>query len=237
MDHSRTTASALGSRVPTCVAFVLCTWMCAACGANDAGVSVGTAEGAGAGDDSTNTDGGTTTAHGHGCDMVVVDGNVVVEKEKDFTAHYRAGTPYTKTVMLFGGVPVDGDNKLSNANIFALDQADAQMLAAKYPDFYLCSSPGGKEAAKYIVPYDLVPATCDVYKQLLEAFDVLNRNDRAGGDRTSLRIEGAPLTLESVTQNTNGADVTGQVHDQNFQLVTAVQRLTGESLIKFGSTK
>ncbi len=111
------------------------------------------------------------------------------------------------------------------------------MLAAKYPDFYLCSSVGGKEAAKYIIPYDLVPANCDVYQKLLNAFDVLRRNDRAGGDRTSLRIEGAPLTLESVIQNGNGVDVKSQVHDQNFQLVTDVQQLTGESLIKFGTGK
>jgi hypothetical protein len=208
----------------------LCALLCAACGANHAsGVSVGTDQDAGA------SDGGAAAAPGHGCDMVEVNGSDVVEKEKDFTAHYRAGAAYIKTVMLFGGERVEEDNKLSNAYIFALDQADAQMLAVKYPDFYLCTSPGGKEAQKYIIPYDLVPATCDVYKQLLAAFAEFHKNDRAGGDRTSLRLEGAPLVLESVTANSTGQDVKNQVTNQNFQLVTAVQQLTGETLLKFGT--
>lgn len=221
-------AAALQARNSTALA--LCMLLCAACGANHASVSVG------ADQDASVNDGGAATAPGHGCDMVEVNGSDVVEKEKDFTAHYRAGAAYVKTVMLFGGERVEEDNKLSNAYIFALDQADAQMLAVKYPDFYLCTSPGGKEAAKYIIPYDLVPATCDVYKQLVAAFDTFHKNDRAGGDRTSLRLHGAPLTLETVTANATGQDVKSQVTSQNFQLVTAVEQLTGESLLKFGTT-
>ena len=105
------------------------------------------------------------------------------KKGQGSTRNGRDSQPKMLGVKAFGGERVEEDNKLSNAYIFALDQAAAQMLALKYPDFYLCTSPGGKEAAKYIIPYDLVPATCDVYKQLVAAFATFHKNARAGGDR------------------------------------------------------
>ncbi len=170
------------------------------------------------------------------CDEIEIDGDLVIEHEADFTARYKIGEPYTKTVMLFGGDAIEDENKLSNAFIFALDKEDALELAMKYPDFYLCSSEGGREASMHIVPYDLVPANCEVYEKLLTAFEQYRKNDVAGGDRTSLRIEGAPLSLESVTANGTGQDVTDQVHDQDFQLVTDVEQLTGASVLEFGTT-
>lgn len=214
------------------IAFALSALVLAACGGADTGyVNVDKGrDDAGVGED----DDGLSAA---GCDVVQLDGDLVVEHETEFTATYRIGAPYTRTIMIFGGEPVDSDNVLSNAYIIGLDKEDAQMLAVKYPDFYLCSSPGGMEASQHIVPYDLVPADCDVYSQLVEALRVFHIHDRAGGDRTSLRIEGAPLTLESVIEDATGADVTEQVHDQDFHLVYAVEQLTGESVLAFGTSR
>jgi len=180
--------------------------------------------------------GGSMLDPDHGCDRVELDGDFVLEHEQDYTARYRIGEPYTKTLMLFGGEQVEEANALSNAYIFGLDKVDALMLAQKYPDFYLCSSPGGMEASKYIVSYDLVPATCEVYDQLVAALRQYTKNLAAGGDRTSLRLDGAPLQLESVIADATGADVTDEISGQNFQLVTAVEQLTGESVISFGSS-
>jgi hypothetical protein len=187
-------------------------------------------------DDDRQDGGGQLTTPSPHCDEVEIDGDTVIEHEQDFTARFAKGEPYTKTVMLFGGDAIEGENKLSNAFIFALDREDALRLAMKYPDFHLCSSEGGQEASQHIVPYDLVPANCKVYDELLAAFSQLRRNDVAGGDRTSLRIEGSPLTLVSVTANATGQDVTDQVHDQDFQLVTDVEQLTGQSVLEFGTT-
>jgi hypothetical protein len=218
----------------TSITLALSTWLWAACGSD--------------GEDTVRArkapDGGTATAGSaapadpdRGCDSVQLDGELVVEHEKDFTARFRMGAPYTKTMMLFGGEPVETENVFSNAYIFGLDKADALMLAKKYPDFYMCSSPGGQEAADYIIPYDLVPATCEVYDQLVTALRQYRKNSVAGGDRTSLRLEGAPLQLESVTADATGNDATDQVTDQDFHLVTAVQQLTGESVVAFGTTE
>jgi hypothetical protein len=168
------------------------------------------------------------------CETVEMDGEFVVEHEQDFTGRFSMGEPYTKTVMLFGGEPVQEVNVLSSAYIFGLDKVDAQMLAKKYPDFANCSSPGGQEASRYIVPYDLVPASCEVYDQIVDALRVYHENAVAGGDRTSLRFEGAPLELESVTADATGEDVTDQVKDQDFHLVTSVEQLTGQSVVSFG---
>lgn len=170
------------------------------------------------------------------CDVVQVDGEVVLELEKDFTARFSMGEPYTKTLMLFGGELLEDENVLSNGYVFGLDKTDALMLAEKYPDFYLCSSPGGQEASELIKSYDLVPASCEIYEQLVTALRQYKRNVAKGGDRTSLRIEGAPLQLQSVTANATGEDVTGQVQDQDFHLITAVEQLSGESVLSFGTT-
>jgi hypothetical protein len=168
------------------------------------------------------------------CDDVEVDGDLVIEREAGFTARYRAGEPYTKTVMLFGGESVEAENALSNAYIFGLDKVDALRLAEEYPDFYLCSSPGGKAASEFILSYDLVPANCEIFQQIVDALRVYNQNVLSNGDRTSLRFDGAPLTLESVIDEASGADVTEQVKNKSFHLVTAVEQLTGQSVISFG---
>lgn len=212
---------------------LLAAWLWTACGGEDQQVvHVSKAPDAGMPDMGE----GSMTEPARGCDRVEIDGDLVVEREKDFTATFRMGEPYTKTVMLFGGESVEADNALSNAYIFGLDKADAVMLAEKYADFYLCSSAGGMEASKYIVPYDLVPASCEVYEQIVAALRQYFMNVDAGGDRTSLRIEGAPLQLESVIDDASGIDVTDQVGDQDFQLVTAVEQLTGQSVLSFGSS-
>jgi hypothetical protein len=128
------------------------------------------------------------------------------------------------------------DDVLSNAYILGLDKEDALMLAELFPDFYLCSSPGGDAAADHIFPYDLVPASCEVYEKLVNALNRFRINRESGGDRTSLRLEGAPLELVSVIDDASGVDVTDQVTDQHFHLVTAVEQLTGESVLEFGTT-
>ena len=177
-----------------------------------------------------------TAASARRCESVQVDGDVVIEHEKDFTARYRIGEPYTKTVMLFGGEPVNADNVLSNAYIIGLDKMDALELAQMYPDFYLCSSPGGQQAAMRIVSYDILPASCDIHDRLVAALRQYDVNAAAGKDRTSIRFEGAPLQLESVTADATGEDVTTQASGQNFQLMRSIEQLTGESVLAFGTT-
>jgi hypothetical protein len=214
---------------------MLCAWLCAGCSSEPENfINAGGSPDAGMTDPGEGTDRADPPSS---CDVVEIDGEFVVEREKDFTARFRRGEAYTKTVMLFGGEAVTEDNVLSNAYIFALDKEDARMLAERYPDFYLCSSPGGQEAARHIIPYDLVPATCDVYDQIVAALRQYNRNAASGGDRTSLRFEGAPLELESVIEDATGKDATAQVSDQDFQLVTAVEQLTGESVLSFGTSE
>lgn len=227
----------------------LCALLCAACGAtrreefvvagaDDPMAATGVAGSDATGLDMTGMDvtGSSQTGLAESCDLVRMDGDALLEQEKDFTARYRLGERYTKTVMLFGGEPVVQDNVLSNAYIFGLDQTDAQALAKKYPDFYLCSSPGGMEASSYIVPYDLVPATCEIYDQIVTALAQYDENVASGGDRTSLRFDGAPLELESAIADATGEDVTAQASDYNFHLVTAVEQLTGESVLSFGTS-
>jgi hypothetical protein len=169
------------------------------------------------------------------CEGVEVDGDVVIEHEKDFTARYKIGEPYTKTIMLFGGEPVDQDNVLSNAYIIGLDKMDALELAKTYPDFYLCGSPGGQQAAMQIRSYDLLPADCKVNDLLLAALHQYDVNAAKGADRTSIRFAGAPLELESVTADATGQDVSDQASGQNFQLMTSIEQLTGESVLDFGT--
>jgi hypothetical protein len=221
------------------IGLALCACLCTACGGGGDGepaIGTGEARDAGGGHHAVASD-MDMDAPDRGCDSVEVDGDLVVEHEQDFTARFRAGEPYTKTVMLFGGEATEDANVLGNAYIFGLDKMDALMLAERYPDFYLCSSPGGQEAAMHILPYDLVPATCEVYEQIIAALTTFNRNRDSGGDRTSIRFDGAPLQLESVTADATGEDLMDQVTSEDFQLVTAVEQLTGQSVLDFGTSE
>lgn len=168
------------------------------------------------------------------CNNVTIDDDQVIVREEDVTARFKVGALGEHTVMLFGGEAVTFDNAVSNVGLIALDQSDALMLAEKYDDFYLCSSPGGIEAQNFIIQFDLVPASCLVYNQLVRALADFARNNQAGGDRVSLSFEGAPLTLESVAFDEGGMDVTDQFEQLNFYLITKVEQITGQSLIEFG---
>ena len=235
MESGRDRMDALAAlcRPRSSLALALSALLWAACGGeSEKFVTAGKASDAG-----TESDRASMDEPSHGCDRVEMDGEFVLEHEKDFTGRFRVGEPYSKTVMLFGGEPVEDDNVLSNAQIFGLDKMDALMLAEKYPDFYLCSSVGGQEASKYIVPYDLVPASCEVYEQIVAALRTYHKSVVAGGDRTSLRLHGAPLELESVIADATGENVTDQVTNQNFHLVSAVEQLTGQSVLEFGKSK
>src|SRR5690349_8946523 len=143
------------------IASAMLVWACCACGGESGdGVSVGAApDGAVSEGDASRMDEDVDPL-AVGCDVVEVDGSMVVERERDFTATFHVGEPYTKTVMLFGGERLEEENLIGNAYILGLDKEDAQMLAQEYPDFYLCSSAGGMAAADHILPYDLVPASC-----------------------------------------------------------------------------
>jgi hypothetical protein len=230
-----------GFRSRSWLVLALCTALCGACGdeAGSQGVSVGDEpDDIGSGEaGSGDTDDMGATEPSPDCDRVELDGDYVVEHEEEFTARYLRGEPVTKTIMIFGGDPVTDANVLSNAFIVGLDKKAAQMLAEKYADFHLCSSPGVDEASAHIIPYELVPASCEIYDQLVKALRQYHKNVASGGDRTSLRFEGAPLELESVIEDVNGQDVTDQVTGMDFHLVTSVEQLTGESLLDFGNSE
>jgi hypothetical protein len=213
----------------------LCTWFCAGCSPSpEQSDLVEVPAVPDAGKPEKKPDNSPSTA---GCVTVDIDGKAVVEQLPNFTARFQLGASYDRTLMLFGGMPVEQPDAPSRAYVFGLDKMDAQRIAEKYPDFYLCSSIGGQEAAAYITVYDIVPASCEVYQQLVAALRVFNFNDSTGGDRTSLRLEGAPLTVMSVTAVASGQDVSDQVADNRFQLITSVKQLTGESLLDFGTSK
>jgi hypothetical protein len=177
-------------------------------------------------------------ADSDGCSNIEVDGEFVIEHEANFTIRYRIGERYTKTLLLFGGDSIPEPNKLASAYVLGLDKEDALALAEAFPDFYLCGSPGGEETAELALPYDFVPASCEVYDDLMAAIRQFRTNHTAGsGDRGSIRFDGAPLEVLSVTDDASGGDATGQVKTDVFHLITRVERLTAESVLEFGTSE
>src|SRR5687768_787985 len=112
------------SRVSIGVALCALLW-CAGCGGSSNNPTVSVGDGSDAGDRDARTMEDVSRA---ACDRVEIDGDLVVERETHFTARYRMGEPYTKTIMLFGGESVPTDDVLSNAYIIGLDKMDALML-------------------------------------------------------------------------------------------------------------
>ncbi|MDH5676217.1 MAG: hypothetical protein OEZ06_29120 [Myxococcales bacterium] len=171
------------------------------------------------------------------CNVVEIDGSQVIVREDNVVATFTKSDSIDSIVMLFGGMAVDFDDAVSTVSIMGLDQADALEAAMIYPDFYLCSSVGGDDQAieAKIHQMDFVPASCQVHEAIVAALSQFRVNAGSGGDRTSLRLQGAMLQLDSAIVNGSGEDVTAHFAGLNFQLVTDVDQLTGQSVLEFGT--
>ncbi|MDH5676314.1 MAG: hypothetical protein OEZ06_29610 [Myxococcales bacterium] len=172
------------------------------------------------------------------CNEVVINDMQVIVREESVVAKLSQSAPFANVVMLFGGEEMKHNDAVRTVAILGLDQTDAIEAAKTYPDFDLCSSAGAEDEAiqAKLKQIDFVPATCEIHEAIVAALEVFETNRDTMGDRTSLRLEGAMLQLQSASVQDTDEDVTNRYTGLELLLVTDVEQLTGKSVIELGTS-
>jgi len=140
-----------------------------------------------------------------------IEGSTVTLDAGEIEARYRVTGSLHETYMLFGGDAQQHHNSITHVTAAGLPILNARAIAAVYPDFYLCKSPGAKQAQQHTQTLSFVAADRAALNALAEALDLFEQRLGAGGERTCISVTGAPISLESVTVEENGADLTREV--------------------------
>jgi hypothetical protein len=98
---------------------------------------------------------------------------------------------------LFGGDKSSG--MLGEFSIGALPITYAKKIAAQYPDFYLCASPGASSAKSRMENLAIFPKNSQVYAQFREMLEEYNRRIWNNGNRLCFSIDGKELSRSSAS--------------------------------------
>jgi hypothetical protein len=140
-----------------------------------------------------------------------VEGGQLVRDAGDFEARFSMVGSLDDAYMLFGGQMTHQRNSLTHAVVAGLAIDHARLISASYPDFHLCKSPGAPQAQRYTEDLSLVAADRAARNTLEEALELFQSRLRGGGDRTCIRVIGAPLVLDSVRLAQHDEDITQEV--------------------------
>lgn len=140
-----------------------------------------------------------------------LDGRQVIRDAGPLEASFTRVGSLDDTYMLFGGDVTRQRNSLNHAFLAGLPLHHARAIAASHPDFHLCKSPGASQAQKLTQDLNVVAADRAARNALEEAVELYEERLHGSGERTCVRVQGAPLSLDSVRLQEGGADVTEQV--------------------------
>ncbi len=152
-----------------------------------------------------------------------LEGRQVLVHTEDFDVRFDRIGGVSESYMLFGAT--DGEMRNSFTNVYAAGLAvrHARLIAARYPDFHLCKSPGAKQAQKLTESVAFVAADGATRSTLLEAVTRHEESIQAGGERICLRLDGDRLSLDSIVHRDQAIDMTaevgGRMTDTDFYFV------------------
>lgn len=147
-----------------------------------------------------------------------IEGNTVHRLADEIEGRFQRVGSLEATWMVFGGDPGGQRNALAHATVAGLDLRAAQSIAARYPDFHRCSSPGAGEAQGQTETLAVVAANGLAREAVRDAVRQHDARLRSGGERTCLSLRGATLSLE-------GARTVEGDHDLSGRLVPAFRRV------------
>jgi hypothetical protein len=140
-----------------------------------------------------------------------IQGREVIRDADQLEARFSVVGSLHESYMLFGGDAEQQRNSITHVTAAGLPIFNARAIAAVYPDFHLCKSPGAKQAQQHTQTLSFVAADRAVLNTLVEALDLFKQRLGSGGERTCISVTGAPIALESVRVQENGADITRDV--------------------------
>jgi hypothetical protein len=140
-----------------------------------------------------------------------IEGRNITLDAGQLEARYRITGSLSETYMLFGGDAQQHPNSIVHVTAAGLPMFNARAIAAVHPDFYMCKSPGAKQAMSHTQTLSFVAADRDSLNNLEDAVELFEERLASGGERTCISVIGAPISLESVKVVENGADLTRDI--------------------------
>jgi hypothetical protein len=139
---------------------------------------------------------------------LTISGEDVLLKTENLDVHFDRKGSFDETYMMFGGIALDQKDAVAKVGISGINVKKAKPIADRYPDFYMCNSPGAAIAKKAVADLDLVPADGTVFKDLKSAIADFESSIHGGGERVCVHLEGTGLELKSVGHREAEADLT-----------------------------
>lgn len=152
---------------------------------------------------------------------LTITGSEIALATADLDVRFTRSETLDGTYMLFGGGTLDHPNAVSNVTLAGLHMKDVRRIAERYPDFYMCKSPGAPLAQKAVVDLDLVPADGKVRKTLDSALDQFESSLHSDGGRVCVSLRGEALDLKSAKIRDHDEEVTETYRQTRFYLVTS----------------
>jgi len=140
-----------------------------------------------------------------------IEGREVTLDADQLEARFRTAGTLQESYMLFGGDAKQRRNSLTHVTAAGLPIRNARAIASVYPDFHMCKSPGAKQAMQHTQTLSFVAADRAALNTLIDALELFEERLGSGGERTCISVAGAPLALESVHVEENGADITREI--------------------------
>ena len=140
-----------------------------------------------------------------------INGREVIRDAGQLEARFSMVGSLHETYMLFGGDAQQHRNSITHVIAAGLPILNARAISDIYPDFYMCKSPGAKQAMRHTQTLSFVAADRAALNTLIEAVDLFKERLGSGGERTCISVTGAPIRLESVHIVQNDADITRDV--------------------------
>ena len=164
----------------------------------------------------------------------VTEDRVVVEAGQLDVHFKRGGRTFSNTYMIFGGMEMNHSNAFCKITLAGLDIRTARTIAAQYPDFYMCKSPGARLAQRAVQDFEIVPADSKVLKALKKSISMHKKSIEQGGDQVCVKLEGEVLRLTSVIARELNEDITSQLPPQvhrDYYLVTSAKVINGKEAL------
>jgi hypothetical protein len=134
-------------------------------------------------------------------------GEVTVES-RQMRVRFQRGTGLDEAYMLFGGDASERSGHFSNVLLSGLAERHVYPIAQRYPDFYLCRSPGAESAKRLVETMSLIGGDGRTRKTLLEALRLYEESIRSGGERTCVHLKGEQLHLVAAQSIPGDIDLT-----------------------------
>ncbi len=164
-----------------------------------------------------------------------LEGRQVLVHADEFDVRFDRIGDLSESYMLFGGTDGEMHNSFTNVYAAGLAMRHARLIAARYPDFHKCKSPGAPKAQKLTESLAFVAADGPTRRTLLKAVELHDESIAKGADRVCISLEGDRLSLDSVVHRAQAidmtAEITGRMSQTGFYFVRKAEIAECQSLL------